>query len=154
MSQTQYPAVLHDLLHQYNQDRNTSFTPHQFEQLLYFVPLLMVAVSDMSVDGIEMGYLTGVVAEQTVVDAANDSSVDARMELLNNYIAEIKYLMAHMTTWESQVMLVLRQLLDQAPEQRHRVHLRMLAMAMASRGINVYEQAKIQDVSQQLGISL
>lgn len=146
-------SLLQELMRQYNQERNTQFTQEEFEQMLYFLPMLMVAVSDMTVDGIEMGYLTGIMAEQTLVQNADASREPEHLDLLNAYLAEMRYLLAHMDSWEDQVLLVLRELLAQHPEQRNRVRLRMQALAMASRGVNVYEQAKIEAIAQRIGMT-
>jgi hypothetical protein len=126
----------------------------EFASLISFTPVLLVAVSDHNIDHLETGYLTGLLAEQTMgmhIQLSDNPPSDA---LLQTFVEELRYLLYHLDRWEASLLDVLtRHLLDK-PQLKERIRVQMVAMALASRGINELERAKMKAIGERLGIAV
>lgn len=146
--------TLEQLHADYTTQRMAKLSVAEFASLLTYAPVLMVAVSDHNVDHLEMGYLTGLLAEQTLVLHAPDAAGPERQQMLQTFMDELKYLLYHLEPWEEKILSVLKAQLDASPDNKAKLQRQMLAMAMASRGINEMEQQKIAHISARLGLQL
>lgn len=138
----------------YTAQRMVQLTAHEFASLISYAPVLMVAVSDANVDQLEMGYLTGLLAEQTMELHEPNAQGERRNQLMHTFMEELKYLLYHMERWEDPLLVVLAELLRTQPALKDKLRVRMVAMAMASRGMNELEQQKIGVVSRRLSIDV
>ncbi len=143
-----------ELYQDYLGQRLVQLSRTEFASLITYAPVLMVAVSDANVDHLEMGYLTGLLAEQTMELHEPSAAGERRNQLLQIFMDELKYLLYHLDRWEDPLLVVLAEQLRHQPSIKDKLRVRMVAMAMASRGMNELEQQKISVVSRRLGIDV
>lgn len=146
--------TLAELHQEYVAHRMVQLSEAEFASLISFTPVLLVAVSDHNIDHLETGYLTGLLAEQTMgmhIQLSDSPPSDA---LLQTFVEELRYLLYHLDRWEASLLDVLSQHLLDKPQLKERIRVQMVAMALASRGINELERAKMKAIGERLGIAV
>jgi hypothetical protein len=146
--------TLSELHQEYIAHRMVQLSEAEFASLISFTPVLLVAVSDHNIDHLETGYLTGLLAEQTMgmhIQLSDSPPSDA---LLQTFVEELRYLLYHLDRWEASLLDVLTQHLLDKPQLKERIRVQMVAMALASRGINELERAKMKAIGERLGIAV
>jgi hypothetical protein len=146
--------TLSELHQEYIAHRMVQLSEAEFASLISFTPVLLVAVSDHNIDHLETGYLTGLLAEQTMgmhIQLSDSPPSDA---LLQTFVEELRYLLYHLDRWEASLLDVLSQHLLDKPQLKERIRVQMVAMALASRGINELERAKMKAIGERLGIAV
>jgi hypothetical protein len=144
-------AALHQ---EYIAHRIVQLSEAEFASLISFTPVLLVAVSDHNIDHLETGYLTGLLAEQTMGMHTQISDSPPSDALLQTFVEELRYLLYHLDRWEASLLDVLTQHLLDKPQLKERIRIQMVAMALASRGINDLERAKMKAIGERLGIAV
>lgn len=146
--------TLSELHQEYIAHRMVQMSEAEFASLISFTPVLLIAVSDHNIDHLETGYLTGLLAEQTMGMHSQLSDSPPSDALLQTYVEELRYLLYHLDRWEAPLLDVLTAHLNDKPHLKERIRVQMVAMALASRGINELERAKMKTIGDRLGIAV
>ncbi|WP_448519330.1 hypothetical protein [Rhodoflexus sp.] len=136
----------------YQRASHTQLSREQFITLLTFFPTLLVVGADERIDNEEWIFVEHIAKAMADTFREEFPDDDARLQLKERFLADLKFLTAHMQVWKEPFLQTLQKYLQELPDIADQVLDVLYLFADASEAISEQEARVINDIRKQLGI--